>query len=92
MFYKLYFMASETDTQTSTGRVTAITPTPPPVAIVQINHGEKPEKFLETDFKIWQQKMLFYHTALNLTYFFREDAPTLKEVDIGWQVVAAVDA
>ena len=29
-------------------------------------HGEKAEKFIRTNFKRWQQKMLFYLTTLNL--------------------------
>ncbi|KAB2631113.1 hypothetical protein D8674_008632 [Pyrus ussuriensis x Pyrus communis] len=48
------------------------------------NHGEKPEKFNGTDFKRWQQKMLFYLTTLNLAKFLTEDAPvsgtTVEEV------------
>ena len=31
-------------------------------------HGEKPEKFNGTDYKRWQQKMLFYLTTLNLRW------------------------
>ncbi|KAL7188829.1 hypothetical protein ACSBR1_038646 [Camellia fascicularis] len=85
-------MATETNAQTSTCMVAAITPTPHPVIIVPVNHGEKPEKFLGTDFKIWQQKMLFYLITLNLARFLREDAPTLKDDEIDWQMVAAVDA
>lgn len=38
-------------------------------------HGEKPEKFNGTDFKRWQQKMLFYLTTLNLSKYLKEDAP-----------------
>ena len=34
-----------------------------------LHHGEKPEKFKGTDFKRWQQKMLFYLTTLNLAKF-----------------------
>ena len=33
---------------------------------VPINHGEKSKKFNGTEFKRWQQKMLFYLTTLNL--------------------------
>ena len=44
------------------------------------NHGENPEKFNGTDFKRWQQKMLFYLTTLNLTRFLNEDGPKL---DVG---------
>ncbi|KAM1728875.1 hypothetical protein PS1_019572 [Malus domestica] len=53
------------------------------------NHGEKPKKLNGTDFKRWQQKMLFYLTTLNLAKFLTEDAlvsgTTAEEV-------AAVDA
>ncbi|XP_061993387.1 uncharacterized protein LOC133711251 [Rosa rugosa] len=52
-------------------------------------HGEKPEKFSGTNFKCWQQKMLFYLTTLNLAKFLKESAPasgsTVEEA-------AAVDA
>ena len=81
----------QTNAQTSTSVVAAIAPTPP-VVIEPANHGEKPEKFSGTDFKRWQQKMLFYLTTLNLARFLRENAPTLNEDETDWQVVAAVDA
>ncbi|XXG43378.1 hypothetical protein AAC387_Pa01g3429 [Persea americana] len=63
------------------------TPTP-----VMINHGEKPEKFNGTEFKRWQQKMLFYLTTLNLARFLHEEAPAWKEDETDKQVVAAVEA
>ncbi|GMY25995.1 Retrovirus-related Pol polyprotein from transposon TNT 1-94 [Fagus crenata] len=56
--------------------VVALVTTP---VTVPINHGEKPEKFNGTEFKRWQQKMLFYLTTLNLAKFLYEDAPTLYE-------------
>jgi transposase InsO family protein len=78
------------------------TPTPassrtPTVAVaiptaVPMNHGEKPEKFNGTEFKRWQQKMLFYLTTLNLTRFLREEVPTLTDDNTDVQSVAAVDA
>ncbi|KAL7239808.1 hypothetical protein ACSBR2_005643 [Camellia fascicularis] len=68
--------------------VTTIAPTLPPVVIVPVNHGEKPEKFLGIDFKRWQQKILFYLTTLNLAWFLCEDALTLKENETDRQVVA----
>ncbi|KAL7208773.1 hypothetical protein ACSBR1_030495 [Camellia fascicularis] len=71
--------------------LTAIAPTPPPIVIVPVNHVEKPEKFLGTDFKIWQQKMLFYLTTLNLARFLHENALTLNEDETDRQVVTAVD-
>ena len=60
------------------------TPTvvPPPTLVMApmtMSHGEKPEKFNETEFKRWQQKMLFYLTTLNLARFLQEDAPSFKE-------------
>ena len=36
---------------------------------------EKPEKFDGTEFKRWQQKMLFYLTTLHLARFLQEDPP-----------------
>ena len=46
---------------------------------VNLSHGEKPEKFNGTDFKRWQQKMLFYSTTLSLAKFLREDSLELVE-------------
>ena len=37
--------------------------------------NEKPDKFNGTDFKRWQQKMLFYLTTMNLANITREDVP-----------------
>ena len=50
------------------------------------------EKFNGTEFKRWQQKMLFYLTTLNLARFLHEEAPALKEGESDQQVIAAVDA
>ena len=36
---------------------------------------EKPEKFDSTEFKMLQQKMLFYLTTLHLAKFLQEDPP-----------------
>ncbi|XXG47036.1 hypothetical protein AAC387_Pa02g1746 [Persea americana] len=41
------------------------TPVSTPASIM-VSHGEKPENFNRTEFKRWQQKMLFYLTTLNL--------------------------
>ena len=73
------------------------TPTvvPPPMPIMEpmtVSHGEKPEKFNGTEFKRWQQKMMFYLTTLNLARFFQEDAPALKENKTNRKVVSAVEA
>ena len=79
---------------------TVVTPTPPaPITVppavattVSVNHEEQPEKFNDSDFKRWQQKILFYLTTLNLARFLHEDAPSMKEDEIDRQVVSAVDA
>ncbi|XP_073042015.1 uncharacterized protein [Primulina eburnea] len=57
-----------------------------------VHHGEKPEKFHGTDFKRWQQKMLFYLTTLALAKFLKEDPPTVYEEEQNTQKRAAVDA
>ncbi|XXG79779.1 hypothetical protein AAC387_Pa09g0778 [Persea americana] len=49
------------------------------LAPVMVNHGKKLEKFSGTEFKRWQQKMLFYLTTLNLARFLHEEALALKE-------------
>ena len=36
---------------------------------------EKPDKFIGTDFKRWQQKILFYLTTMNLANIITEDVP-----------------
>ena len=46
-----------------------------------LSHGERPEKFNGTDFKRWQQKMLFYLTTLGLAKFLTEDAPEVGELE-----------
>ena len=56
------------------------------------NHGEKPKKFNGTDFKRWQQKMLFYLITLNLARFFNEDGPKLDVGETDKEKLAAVDA
>lgn len=47
-----------------------------PAAPIQ---GEKPKKFLDTDFKRWQQKILSYLTTMNLARFLKENCPTMSE-------------
>ena len=56
------------------------------------NYGEKPERFNGTDFKRWQQKMLFYLTTLNLTRFLNEDDPKLDVGETDKDKLTAVDA
>jgi len=41
--------------------------------------AEKPKKFTGTDFKRWQQKMLFYLKTLSLQKFISEDIPTFPD-------------
>ena len=41
-------------------------------------HDEKPEKFNGTNFKLWQQKMLFYLTMMDLDRFLKEEPPLLS--------------
>ncbi|XP_073024370.1 uncharacterized protein [Primulina eburnea] len=57
-----------------------------------VHHGEKPKKFHGTDFKWWQQKMLFYLTTLALAKFLKEDLPTVDEGEQNTQKRVAVDA
>ena len=56
------------------------------------NHGENLERFNGTDFKRWQQKMLFYLTTLNLARFLHKDGPKLDVGEIDKEKLAAVDA
>ena len=71
---------------------TVVPPPTPVMTLMTVSHGEKPEKFNGTEFKRWQQKMLFYLTTLNLARFLQEDAPALKENETDRQVVAFVEA
>ncbi|XP_073056910.1 uncharacterized protein [Primulina eburnea] len=57
-----------------------------------VHHGEKHEKFHGTDFKRWQQKMIFYLTTLALEKFLKEDPPTFDEEEQDTQKRAAIDA
>ena len=69
---------------------TVVPPPTPVMALMTVSHGDKPKKFNGTEFKRWQQKMLFYLTTLNLARLLQEDAPTLKENETDKQVVSAV--
>ncbi|KAM1302106.1 hypothetical protein ACFX2H_013062 [Malus domestica] len=79
------------DTSNSSTKLgsTSIASVMPVVIPSSTNHGEKPEKFNGTDFKRWQQKMLFYLTTLNLAKFLTEDAHVSGTTA---EEVAAVDA
>ena len=70
-----------------------ITPTPvaPVVPPMPAAHAEKPEKFNGTNFKRWQQKMLFYLTTLNMSRYLKEEAPNVTNAS-DMQTVYAVDA
>ncbi|KAL2526336.1 Retrovirus-related Pol polyprotein from transposon TNT 1-94 [Abeliophyllum distichum] len=63
-----------------------------PTVTVPVNHGEKSEKFNGSNFKRWQQKMLFYLTTLNLARFLTENTPVLQEGQGDIQAISAVDA
>ena len=39
-------------------------------------HVEKPEKFKGSDFRRWQQKMLFYLTTLHVSNVLTDDSPS----------------
>ena len=59
---------------------------------------EKSRKFDGTEFKRWQQKMLFYLTTLHLAKFLQEDPPGLGTdrdsvltVDAGLKVTSFVE-
>ena len=77
----------------ATDSTPTVVPSPTLVmAPMTVSHGEKQENFNGTEFKRWQQKMLFYLTTLNLACFLQEDVPALKENENDKQVVAAVEA
>ena len=65
-----------------------ITPSMPSVPATQV---ERPEKFNGSNFKCWQQKILFYLTTMNLSQFLKEEAPTVTP-DSDKKTVYAVDA
>ena len=63
----------------------------PSVPTIPVSHGEKSKKFNKTDFKRWQQNMLFYSKILNLARFITENAPVLDENKNDEQVVTTVE-
>ncbi|CAI9787382.1 unnamed protein product [Fraxinus pennsylvanica] len=62
-------------------RVVASVPLPSFPAPFLVNHAIRPDKFADTDFKTWQNKMIFYLTTLGLARFLTEDAPVVAEND-----------
>ncbi|XP_073120956.1 uncharacterized protein [Henckelia pumila] len=68
--------------------------TPPPVITAPAAsnaHAERPEKFSGTDFKTWQQKMLFYLSTLHLARFLKEEV-VVPTPDADTQTRSAFDA
>ncbi|XP_057488500.1 uncharacterized protein LOC130774470 [Actinidia eriantha] len=59
---------------------------------IPVSHAEKSERFNGTDFKRWQQKMLFYLTTLSLARFFKEDALVVSEGETNREAITARDA
>ncbi|GFY91167.1 hypothetical protein Acr_07g0013630 [Actinidia rufa] len=59
---------------------------------IPVSHAEKPELFNGTNFKRWQQKMLFYLTTLSLARFLKEDAFGMSEGETNHDVITARDA
>ena len=59
--------------------VVPVAPTVHVTPIVPVSQAEKPEKFSGTNFKRWQQKMLFYLTTLHLARYLYEEAPKQKK-------------
>ena len=63
----------------------------PTVVLISVSPQEKPEKFNRLNFKMWQQKMLFYLTTLNLVRFLIKDALKLKKDEHDIQVISVVN-
>ncbi|XP_024965846.1 uncharacterized protein LOC112506050 [Cynara cardunculus var. scolymus] len=59
-----------------------------PTSIIK-NHVEKPEKFKGTDFRHWQQNMLFYLTTLHVSNVLTDDEPCNPPVSLGQNVPTA---
>ncbi|XP_022880640.1 uncharacterized protein LOC111397908 [Olea europaea var. sylvestris] len=58
----------------------------------RIQPEKKLEKFNGSNFKRWQQKMLFYLTTLSLEKFLKEDALSYTKQESDVEKLAAVDA
>lgn len=56
---------------------------------VSVNHSEKLERFDGTN--LWEQKMLFYLTTMNLARFLTANAPSLPEGETDVKVASVVD-
>ncbi|VFQ77067.1 unnamed protein product [Cuscuta campestris] len=50
-----------------------------PTVMLPANSVKEPAKFTGVGFKIWQQKMLFWLTTINLARYLREDPPVVGE-------------
>ncbi|VFR00834.1 unnamed protein product [Cuscuta campestris] len=50
-----------------------------PTVMLPANSVKEPAKFTGVGFKIWQQRMLFWLTTLNLARYLREDPPIVGE-------------
>ncbi|XP_057468790.1 uncharacterized protein LOC130758000 isoform X1 [Actinidia eriantha] len=62
------------------------------VPLIPMSYVDKPEKFGRgVDFKIWQQKMMFYLTTLNLARCLTEEAPVVAENETDNQKLIALD-
>ncbi|XP_073121333.1 uncharacterized protein [Henckelia pumila] len=70
---------------------TPVTPTPPPPPVTPPPVTPRPEKFFGTDFKTWQQKMLFYLTTLHLARFLKE-VVAVPAPNVDTQARSAFDA
>ena len=60
--------------------------------LAYVSLREKSKKLNGLNFKLWQQKNVFYFTILNLARFLMEDTPKLKEDKLDIQVINVVDA
>ncbi|VFQ59732.1 unnamed protein product [Cuscuta campestris] len=75
-------MASAIPVIPSLGPNTAVFTSAPvghPTVMLPANSVKEPAKFTGVGFKIWQQRMLFWLTTLNLARYLREDPPVVGE-------------
>ena len=73
MFYSM--SSSQANIQPVVGSQVENTVNNTNISVSKNPSDEKPDKFNGTDFKRWQQKMLFYLTTMNLANIIREDVP-----------------